>query len=185
MHCLFCKVQTLARKGRRSLFCSNDCRDQYNGIEKAKPRLCNLCAGVNIRAGQSKFCSKKCKDIKGAQQAKVRHLKTLKNRGLIVVGELNTCALKTCGIEFIVPVSGQKYCSAKCRQHSHSRDAISTGEVIASRVYFGQCKYCKVWKSTRAKHKINGLACSDCQKLQTKIRDTRKNHNRRANCSYK
>lgn len=180
IHCLFCNGQIPRRGGRPSLWCSVICRDTQRAIEKAKPRLCNVCAGVNIRASQSKFCSKECKDRKDAQQAKVKHLKALKNRGLIVVGELNICALKTCGVEFIVPVSGQKYCSSVCRERFHGRDKISTGEVQASRVYFGQCKYCQVWKLTRAKNKINGLSCLNCQKRREKENDARKNHRRRA-----
>ena len=178
IHCLFCNVKTQARRGRRSLFCSNDCRDQYN---KPEPRFCQECGEVNNnKYTNALYCSKVCRVARDTARKRLRNLQALKNRGMIVAGELNICALKTCGMEFVVPYSGQKFCSSVCCNRFHGRDAISTGEVKASRVYFGQCKYCKVWKSTRAKNKINGLSCSDCQKLRTKIRDTRKNHNRRA-----
>lgn len=176
--CLFCNGENKPRIGRRSLFCSNVCRDEYN---KPAPRFCQECSARNYRKyTNSLYCSRVCRDVKDSQIARDKRLDTLKNRGMIVAGELNICQLKTCGIEFTVPVSGQKYCSAVCRNHSYSRDAISTGEVDASRVYFGQCKYCEAWKSTRAKMAINRLSCLDCQRRRMKENDTRKNHRRRA-----
>lgn len=176
--CLFCNKKNQPRKGRRSLFCCNDCRDEYN---KPAPRFCQHCGKVNNhKYTNAIYCSKVCRVARDTAQKKLRNLKALKNRGMIVAGELNICALKTCGIEFVVPYSGQKYCSEKCRQNYGSRDAISTGEVEASRIYFGQCKYCQAWKSTRAKTMINRLSCLDCQKRRMKENDTRKNHSRRA-----
>ena len=178
IHCLFCNVQTPARKGRRSLFCSNDCRDQYN---KPEPRFCQQCGEVNNnKYTNALYCSKVCRSKKDYQKSRLKRLQQQKMRGMVNVGEINICALKTCGVGFIVPVSGQKYCSSVCRERFHGRDAISTGEVQASRVYFGRCKYCEAWKSTRAKNKINGLSCLDCQKRRTKERDTKKFHRRRA-----
>jgi hypothetical protein len=177
-NCIFCNTQKRRTVGRGSLWCSAICRDAQRAIEKAMPRLCKVCGGEHHQ--KSRYCSIKCRDTKDAQQARQKRLQSLKDLGMVVVGETNVCALKTCGMEFVVPYSGQKYCSSVCRERFHGRDKISTGEVIASRVYFGQCKYCKAWKSTRAKWCINRLSCLDCQKRRMKENDTRKNHRRRA-----
>jgi hypothetical protein len=176
--CLFCNKKNQRRKGRRSLFCCNDCRDEYN---KPAPRYCQQCGEVNNnKYTNALYCSKVCRVARDTAQQKLKHLKALKNRGLIVAGETNVCALKTCGVEFIVPVSGQKYCSSVCRERFHGRDKISTGEVIASRIYFGQCKYCEAWKSTRAKTNINRMSCLPCQKRRLKEKDSKRSHERRA-----
>ena len=177
-NCIFCNTQKRRTVGRGSLWCSAICRDAQRAIEKAKPRLCQFCNAEHHR--KSIYCSKKCIYKKSAQQERQKRLQSLKDLGMVVAGETNVCALKTCGIEFVVPYSGQKYCSSVCRERFHGRDKISTGEVIASRVYFGQCKYCEAWKSTRAKRMINRLSCLDCQKRRMKQNDTKKNHRRRA-----
>jgi len=177
-NCHFCSSRYQQRSGRPSLWCSVICRDTERAIDKA--RLCKVCGFANNRAAQSMYCSEKCRATRDYQQATQKRLLSLKLQGMVVAGETGVCALKTCGVIFLVPYSNQKFCSSVCRERFNGRDAIGRGDIIASRIYFGKCKYCQAWKSTRAKWSINRLSCNDCQQRRTKENDTKKNHRRRA-----
>lgn len=146
-------------------------------------KLCLYCKKPYTPNTSRKYCSDECRDesykpYKALRKEKYRQ--ALKLQGKQLSGDQLVCALVLCSRQFVARYSQQRFCQDSCRQSYNSKDAISRGDIEASRVYFGQCKYCEAWKSTRAKTMINRLSCLDCQKRRTKENDTRKNHRRRA-----
>lgn len=177
--CVFCGDKKPLRCGRPSLFCSIHCRDLHSKQNKPT-RFCKQCNQQFNGLTSSKYCSKKCLNDFSRITKRAKRRKSLRQMGRQLSGDKLVCALATCSKEFIARYSHQRFCQESCRHAYGGRDAISRGEVEASRIYFGRCKYCATWKATRQKTMINRLSCSSCQKLRTKENDTKKNHMRRA-----
>jgi hypothetical protein len=180
--CVFCYAQKPKRPGRVSNYCSNECRDSHRqAIAAIAPSpQCKRCQAKILRSSQARYCSTECKEIAWAETRKKAYRQKLKLQGKSIKHEKATCHLKTCRSLFIVQHTGQKFCSGNCREKYHGRDAISRGDILASRIYFGTCVHCGKWKATQNKLAINRLSCQQCQDSLTKRRDTRKSHMRRA-----
>ena len=141
--------------------------------------LCKNCGDQITRAPQARYCSPKCKDLAWGKIRTERNQARLRNKGKIVAGDSATCAFALCGSQFVVWHTGQRFCSADCREKHHGRTDIGNGTVLACRVYFGKCVHCGAIKATESKAMRNRLACKSCRALIQARNDQRKNHTRR------
>jgi predicted nucleic acid-binding Zn ribbon protein len=178
-HCRFCHAPKPIRPGRFSAYCSNECRDKDRNVKKEVLGNCLRCGTQMERNWRAKYCSRKCKELARQESRTAIYREGLRQQGKTVKGQTSVCVVPICHKEFVVGHSGQKYCSAECRAIWHGRDQIGRGEVIASRVYFGQCVYCGTWKSTKAKHMMKRSVCSKCRAIKQRESERKKNHTRR------
>ena len=146
-----------------------------------KCAICGASFPVVNRGRRRLYCSRKCRDVIAKKNRDARYAEYLRSVGKTVKGETAICRLPLCSRSFVVPVSGQKFCSTKCRHIFNGRKPESSGAIAASLVYFGPCRECQT-NMVCVRNRANKYrsVCRQCRPKVNRAINTRKNHARRA-----
>jgi 5-methylcytosine-specific restriction endonuclease McrA len=163
--CLNCGKEYTPKTPDRNKYCSRECAFEHKRakpIIKTKP-ICVICGKEFNGRINSKYCSKKCSNIKGLKDYYLNKDKYLKQKRdkyipVKIVYEDRTCI--ECGNTFKVNIKiNKKYCSYKCsikeqkRNENHKRRMVKKEQfvekVFRHEIYKRDGGYCQICHSKK------------------------------------